>query len=480
MSTEGPENDVTGPRRRSPLAVASMAAAVLLIGGGGAYWAATAADGESASSGGRTPPPLALDEGAGETAPSGGPSQGIAPGEPDPYGDRVVYRASGILPDGPDRAAVQRAAGTVTAAEVARLAKALGVQGVPRTAGTSWQVGSDGDGSGPVLRVARQAPGTWTFARYGSGGTDNCESVTACSGKHVAPGGSGTPVSEKAAKAAAAPVLKAVGQDDAALDARQLMGSVRVVNADPVVDGLPTYGWATGVQIGPDGDVVGGSGQLKGLAKGDVYPVIGAAEALKQLNAAQPPGGGNIGGCADPVPAGDGSVSPLYRCAEQTGVEPRTTTVTVDRAVFGLGARYVDGKQMLVPSWIFTVRPGADGSGDTLTQVAVDPAYLTKDAPATKSPDSGGTTRTGRTILSYSTEGRTLSVTFWGGVCPAYAASAAEDGQTVRVTLTESAPSAKKTCITIAKQLTRTVTLEAPLGERKVVDAASGNAVPRA
>ena len=43
MSTERPDNDVTGPRRRRPpLAVASVAAAVLLAGGGGAYWASTA------------------------------------------------------------------------------------------------------------------------------------------------------------------------------------------------------------------------------------------------------------------------------------------------------------------------------------------------------------------------------------------------------------------------------------------------------
>ncbi|MBH0247168.1 hypothetical protein I3W98_37010, partial [Streptomyces cavourensis] len=42
MSTERPDNDVTGPRRRrTPLAVASVAAAVLLAGGGGAYWATT-------------------------------------------------------------------------------------------------------------------------------------------------------------------------------------------------------------------------------------------------------------------------------------------------------------------------------------------------------------------------------------------------------------------------------------------------------
>ncbi|WP_328948270.1 hypothetical protein OG778_06655 [Streptomyces sp. NBC_00184] len=488
MSTERPDNDVTRPRRRSPLAVASVAAAVLLAGGGGAYWA-MAADGHgggeySASDGsGATPPPLSLDERSGGPAtPSprpSAPTEGIAPGEPDPHGGRLVYRASGALPDGPGKAAVQRASGTVSASEVARLAKALGVQGTPRAEGTSWKVGSDGDGSGPVLRVAKQAPGTWTFARYGTGGTDNCESTTVCSSKHVGPGGSGAPVSEKAAKAAAVPVLKAVGQDDAALDARQLMGSVRVVNADPVVDGLPTYGWATGIQVGPQGEVVGGSGQLKGLEKGADYPVIGAAEALKQLNAAQPPSGPKTGDCATPAPLGDGEKPSGMSCGTRTGAEPPTTTVTVDKAAFGLAARYVDGKQLLVPSWIFTVRPGTGGTGDTVTQVAVDPAYLTKDAPSEKTPGGDGTKESGGKLLSYSADGRTLSVTFWGGACSTYAASASEDGSTVRVSVTETKPEKGKVCIMIAKELTRTVTLDQPLGERNVVDAASGTVVPR-
>ncbi|WP_329616764.1 hypothetical protein OG244_30210 [Streptomyces brevispora] len=486
MSTERPDNDVTGPRRRSPLAVASVAAAVLLAGGGGAYWAASAADGgkESAGRGAGAPPPLSLDErtdGPATQPPTpSAPPRGIAPGEPDPHGERLVYRAAGALPDGPAKAAVQRTSGTVSAAAVTRLAKALGLTGTPRAEGTAWTVGSDGDGSGPVLRVDKQAPGTWTFARYGSGGTDNCGNKATCSSKDVAPGGSGSPVSEKAAKAAAAPVLKAAGQDGAALDAGQLMGSARVVNADPVVDGLPTYGWATGIQVGADGEVVGGGGQLKGLEKGDDYPVIGAAEALKQLNAAQPSDGRkNIGGCATVAPLSDDTKPSGPACGARTGAEPATTTVTVDKAVFGLAARYVDGRQLLVPSWIFTVRPAAGGTGNTVTQVAVDPAYLTKDAPSEKTPDAGGTTRAGGAIQSYSADGRTLSVTFWGGACSTYGVSASEDGTAVRVTVTESTPDPKKVCVTIAKELTRTVTLDQPLGDRKVIDATSGRAVAR-
>lgn len=491
MSTEQPENDVTGPRRRrSPLAVASVAAAVLLAGGGGAYWASNTA-GESGpglgpDTGVGSPPVLSLD-----LAADGGPSApppGIAPGEPDPHGSGVVYRASGDLPDGPDTAAVHRATKTVTAAEVARLAKALGVQGTPRTEGTAWKVGTDGDGSGPILRVTKQAPGTWTFARYGSGGPDACESTTVCS-KDVAPGaGTGSPVSEKAAKAAAVPVLKAVGQDDAALDARQLMGSVRVVNADPVVGGLPTYGWSTGIQVGAGGEIVGGSGQVKGLEKSDTYPVISADEALKQLNAenrqsAKP----SVGGCATPVPLEGDPASPKTGCGSRSGA-PVTTTVTVEKAVLGLAAQYVDGEQTLVPSWLFSVLPEGGGPRSTVAQVAVDPDYLaekksTEPAPEpTKDPgaDPGDATAGGRQIISYSADGRKLAVTFWGGVCSTYAARATESGSTVRVTVTESKPEPGKVCIMIAKELTRTVTLDAPLDGRKVLDAVSGAAVPRA
>lgn len=489
MSTERPENDTIRPRRRRPpLAVASVAAAVLLAGGGAAYWASTAS-GDGGTDAGRAasdgaPPPLALDLADGPSA----PSQGIAPGEPDPHGSGVVYRAEGPLPEGPGTAAVHRAQGTVTAAEVTRLAEALGVPGTPRAEGTAWKVGSEGDGSGPFLRVNKQAPGTWTFARHSVGGTDACESPETCSKRATAP--SGSPVSEKAAKAAAAPVLKAVGQDGAALDARQVMGSLRVVNADPVVGGLPTYGWSTGVQVGADGEVVGGSGHLKGLEKGDSYPVLAAQDALKQLNeqSARAPKGG-IGGCATPEPLegntaegdapGSDPASPQARC-EARGDTPPPTTVTVERATFGLAARTSGGEQILVPSWLFSVRPDGGGPRNTVVQVAVDPEHLAPD-PSRPAPEpTHDPEGRGPEVLSYSSDGRTLDVTFWGGVCSTYKASATEDGTRVRVTVTESRQEPGKACIMIAKELTRTVTLDAPLDGRTVVDADTGRTVPRA
>ncbi|MFY0514252.1 hypothetical protein ACOMD4_28265 [Streptomyces anulatus] len=482
MSTELPDNDVTGPRRRRPpLAVASVAAAVLLAGGGGAYWASTAAgDGGAADSGAaakKSAPLLALDASAdspggtspdSRTSPDSSPP-GIAPGEPDPGGPPVIYRAAGELPDGPDEAAVHHARGTVASADVAGLAKALGIPGTPRTEGTSWVVGDD-DGPGALLKVTKQAPGTWTFARTTP--PKPCESGTMCANGASEPGGD--PVSEKAAKAAAVPVLKAAGQDDAALNAGQLMGDVRVVNADPRIDGLPTYGWSTGVQVGPDGEVTGGSGHLKALEKGDTYPAVGADEALKQLNAASRGKGDadrDIGGCATPVPL-EGEPKPSDpQCVPSNG-KRAPVEQTVEDAVFGLALNYVDGRQTLVPSWLFTVRQAPGGPENTVTQVAVDPKFIEK--PDTPAPSGD------RKVTSYGADGRTLEVTFWGGVCSTYTASAKESAGQVRISVTEKPQEGKKACIMIAKELTRTVTLEKPLGDRTVIDAASGGAVPRA
>ncbi|MCD9900476.1 hypothetical protein LUR56_11295 [Streptomyces sp. MT29] len=476
MSTERPDNDVTGPRRRrTPLAVASVAAAVLLAGGGAAYWASTASVDGGAADGGSASrdkaPVLALDSVA-EAGPAtpGDPSTpppGIAPGEPDPNGPPVVYRAAGQLPDGPDEAAVHRATGTVASAEVARLAEVLGIPGTPRTVDASWVVG-DEDGPGALLKVTKQAPGTWSSpspCRRSPATRARCARTRARRRRTQ-------PVSEKAAKAAAVPVLKAVGQDDAALTAGQLMGDVRVVNADPKVDGLPTYGWSTGVQVGPDGKVVGGSGQLKALEKGDTYPVVGAENALKQLNEAsraKGDGGKDIGGCATPVPL-EGEPKPSDpQCVPPNG-KRAPVTQTVEDAEFGLALQYVDGRQTLVPSWLFHVRQGTGGPESTVTQIAVAPEFVEKPTAPTPSGD--------RKATSYAADGRTLEVTFWGGVCSTYTASAEESAGQVRVTITEEKQK-KGACIMIAKELKRTVTLEKPLGDRTVIDAESGATVPR-
>ncbi|MEU2431680.1 hypothetical protein ABZ611_19560 [Streptomyces sp. NPDC007861] len=480
-STERPPTTTAddGPRRRrSRLAVASVAAAVLLAGGGGAYWATSASDGDSGTTpgAGRTaPPPLALD-GAAET----GPPPGIAPGEPDPAG--VRYRAAVELPDGPESAPVYRAGGTVAAADVTRLAAALGVPGTPRAVGDVWKIGADKDSGGPMLQVNRAAPGTWTFARFGpTPRGDDCTRVKPCPGGGVPPTDTSgesvhPPVSEEAAKKAAAPVLAAVGQGDARLDATQTLDALRVVNADPLVGGLPTYGWTTGVTVGADGQVVGGSGQLAKPVKGAEYPVTGAEETLKRLNGeqlAKP----SIGGCATPVPADE----PAAPCEPERGPAP---TVTVSGAVFGLAVHSEAGRPALVPSWLFEVDPEGGARPYTITHPAVAPEFLKPAATSPPKPTpqpSGLPETTDRQVESYavSADGRTLTLRFWGGVCSDYAGAAEESAGEVRVRIVETRQDPDRVCIMIAKELTEKVVLDRPLGDRKVLDAVSGQAVPR-
>ncbi|MER7111254.1 hypothetical protein [Streptomyces sp. NPDC000229] len=472
-------------RRRSPLAVASVAAAVLLAGGGGAYFATVASDGDGRrggvpAAGGTQPPPLALDghteSGTPGGSPGGGP--GIAPGEPDPNG--VVYRAGGALPKGPDSAHLYRPEGTVGADDVARLAKALGVDGTPKAAGTAWKVGPDKDGSGATLQVERQAPGVWTFGTAPVG--DNCLKGKECP-TGGQPQGGGQPVSEAAAKKAAAPVLKALGQQEAELDATQVMGAVRVVNADPVVGGLPTYGWSTGIQVGADGTVSGGSGRLKAPAESHEYPVIGAAEALKLLNAGSGDGQVGIGGCATPAPLEDSGTKPAAPCGPAS--KP-AETVTISKAVFGLAAHYTAGRPALVPSWLFEVAPKGDARPFTITYPAVSPKHLVPaPPPATSVPEPSGTPGTPgtgkapRQVESYSQDGKILTARFWGGVCSKYTVKAEESGTQVKLKVVETPIEPGRVCILIAKELTGTVTLDQPLGDRQVVDAASGEGVPR-
>ncbi|MEV3990811.1 hypothetical protein AB0J57_18065 [Streptomyces sp. NPDC049837] len=467
-------------RRRSPLAVASVAAAVLLAGGGGAYFATVASDGDDRggvpAADGKQPPPLALD-GHTERGPGTGP--GIAPGEPDPGG--VVYRAAGTLPKGPGSAHVYRPEGTVGADEVARLARALGVAGTPKAAGSAWKVGPDKDGSGATLHVERQAPGVWTFGTAPVG--DNCLKGKDCP-TGGQPQGGGRPVSEAAAKKAAAPVLEALGQEDAGLDATQVMGAVRVVNADPVVGGLPTYGWSTGIQVGADGSLSGGSGRLKAPAKSHEYPVIGAAEALKLLNAGSGDGRVGIGGCATPAPLEDSGTKPVAPC--KPAAKPAKETVTVSKAAFGLAAHYTAGRPALVPSWLFEVAPKGDARPFTVTYPAVDPKHLAPAPPPATQPPSTplpeptpGTGKAPRQVESYSLDGKILTARFWGGVCSKYTVKAEESGTQVKLSVIETPIEPGRVCILIAKELTATATLDQPLGDRHVVDAASGERVPR-
>ncbi|MGW5395744.1 hypothetical protein [Streptomyces sp. NPDC003952] len=465
-------------RRRPVWVVGSIAAAVLLTGGG-AYWASVA-HGE-----GRTGDRAASAPRSAAAAPTP-PGPGIAPGEPDPSGGGVTYTADIPLPDGPATAPAFAASGEVTSAEVARLATALGISGAPRLAGETWQAGEAADGSGPRLTVNLKAPGTWNFSRFQAGGAgDDCVRGKDTCGPATLPqdlgpengGTGGTPVSEAAAKAAAAPVLAAVGQDSAALDARILQGSVRLVTADPVIGRLATQGWSTRIGVGADSRVVSGSGELKAPARAAEQPVIGAVDALARLNdKARGSGAPDPGpsGCATSVPltpdAPVGAADTLPCNPEPRPMKP-TRTESVRGAALGLVPGTVDGARGLVPAWLFEVAGQGGGPGHTVAQ----PAAATEEAPPVDPPAKGQSVPG----FSYSSADRTLTVNFWGGVCSTYALEVREQPESVMVKITDTPNKPGQNCIMIAKEMTVTAALQQPLGDRKVVDATSGKAVPR-
>ncbi|MEU5423827.1 hypothetical protein ACH4UT_08200 [Streptomyces sp. NPDC020799] len=511
MSTEGGTPDSNAPADRTPdtkgrrkhprLAVASVAAAVLLAGGGGAYWASTATDGDSKASGGPggdgPPPPLVLDG----YRTGGGSSQGIAVGEPDPNG--VRYRAEGQLPDGPRKAAVYPPGDQVGKDRVAALAKALSVQGAPRLEGGVWRVGGAPGSDEPTLQVKQQGPGDWSFSRYGSPGGGCAHppgagpqqsadkgldkglaspSMNCPQSRGIAPGDARAVTQEKA-KNAAAPVLRALGQSDAKLDAHQTFGAVRAVRADPVVDGTPTYGRQTTLEVGSDAQLVKGAGQLEAPKKGAEYPLINATEALKELNKHSGPGQPvAVGGCATAVPATpDNPTAPCPPASAKPGGE----AAVVRGASFALAQLYVRGRETLVPSWVFQVRmPGVTDEEATVpvVQPAVDPKFLAAPSAAPSTPSGPPATGTPRTtavrVYAYDQDGKNLVLHFWGGVCDNYAVSAEQssDAVTVKVTGTEKQPG--RMCVMMAERFDRTVTLDSPLDGRKVVDAVTGEPVP--
>ncbi|GAA4922823.1 membrane protein [Streptomyces coeruleoprunus] len=447
-----------------------MAAAVLLAGGG-TYWAVAASD-DGRDGSART----AASDARGTTPPvPGGTGPGIAPGEPDP--NDGTYRVTGSLPDGPDKAYTYRHRGVVTAADVSRLAEALGVAGTPRKEGIEWRVGPEKDGTGPSLTVLAAAPGEWRYSAAGPV-SDSCPKSKDCPGGYTR----GKPVGEEAAKKAAAPVLKALGLGAAPVHAAELMDALRVVSADPVVGRLPTMAWSTDVRVAPDGQVVGASGRVLAPVRGAEYPVISAEQAVEELNSSVAVTRGGTGGCASPVPLdggaiaqGEGSVGPGTGtdpggpCDESPGAtKPVKERVTIHSARFGLASYPERNQPALVPAWLFEGE--RDGRPYRFSYPAVPLDVLAPD------PDQQSHLR----LESYRASDRQLKVGFTGGVCSRYVVRVEEESATrVRLRLYDTPIEPGRVCILIAVPLTATVTLEQPLGDRAVVDAVTGKPVPR-
>lgn len=466
--------------RRRGLTTVSVALAVLLAGGGGAYWASTAGSGGASDAAGHSdrdrPAPLVLD-GYGQ-ARAASPERGIAPGEPAPGGP--VYKASAPLPDGPGSAPVYRPAGKVGEEEVAELAKALEVRGEVRGKNGSWTVG----GKDRNLTVDA-ASGAWSFTG----------AVPLKAGE----------ISEKEAKEAARPVVEALGLEGAEVDAGQERGGLRIVRVEPRQDGLPVHGWTTEIGVGHEGALASGSGRAVGLEKaggGAEYPVMDAEETLAALNerggrvdlglkcsgppekdAPKPEPGGAGPGAGEPgdVPPADGDPE---RPGGGGGPEPcgpagDREPVEVTGAAFGLSAYSSQGRELLVPSWLFEVAP-AGGGTHTVTHPAVEPEFLappsagdgddSTSAPGAPGPRPEERIRTATYVEEYGPGDRTLTVHFWGGVCDEYSASAEESAGKVTVRITGEPREPGRACVLVAKDMTVEVELDGPVGDREILD----------
>ncbi|MCI0385610.1 hypothetical protein [Streptomyces sp. CNQ085] len=468
--------------RRRGLTTVSVALAVLLAGGGGAYWASTAGDGGASDAtrqdGPDGPAPLVLDGyGYGQSR-AASPELGIAPGEPAPGGP--VYKASGPLPDGPASAPAYRPAEEVGEEEVTELAKALEVRGEVRREDGAWTAGGE-DGHLTV----DAASGAWSFTG----------AVPLRAGD----------ISEKEAKRAARPVVEALGLEGAEVDAGQERGGLRIVRVEPRQDGLPVHGWTTEIGVGHGGALASGNGRAVGLTEADggaEYPVMDAGETLAALNerggrvdlglkCSVPPGSvppekeapgpkPGAGGPGDVPPAdgdpgrpgGAGGPEPCGPAGERERVE-------VTGAAFGLSAYSSQGRELLVPSWLFEVAP-AGGETHTVVHPAVEPEFLappssgdgdgSTSVPGTPGPRPEERVSTATYVEEYGARDRTLTVHFWGGVCDEYRASAQESDGRVTVRITGEPREPGRACVLVAKDMTVEVELDEPVGDREILD----------
>ncbi|NLU74502.1 hypothetical protein HCC61_17765 [Streptomyces sp. HNM0575] len=525
-------------RRRHRASVLAVAAAVLVAGGGGAWWASAAGDRGSAGAGGSgsagsgseaEPPELALDGlvAAGQSGKDGGGRPGIAPGEPHPR----LFRADVKLPDGPGTASVYRSPAHVERASVAALAEALDVAGKPEKKDGRWVVDEGGKSPGgtaggtaltvndgrmtgnwtyhsgddrPVLRCGKPLPTVPGSGPGSSSGFVPPEEDPGSQAPDRCPGmpgsGKGDPVSEKKAKSAVRPLLKTLKLNGARLDAGVTTGSLRMVTATPKIDGMPAKDWNSTFTVDEDGKVVRAHGNLGKLRRGATYPVMSAEDTLKQLNRQGSPG-----------TAGVSEAQPHSKSPDPKGKVAPSKALKVTGAEFGLATRYTNGTPVLVPSWIYEVRLGGDHRV-SVAHPAVEPEYLKPARPARPGPapdpdpdpgsgsDSGSAPGSGpdsgtgsgsdsgrageagappaQAAESFETDGRTLKVTFWGGVCGGYEASAEESGKRVEVTVRPKDTDPGKVCVKMAQRRTVEVKLDRALDGREVVDAADGDALP--
>ena len=151
------------------------------------------------------------------------------------------------------------------------------------------------------------------------------------------------------------------------------------VTVDPQVGGLPTFGYAGSVSVGPKGAVEAANGWLTQPVRGDEYPLVTAAAGLERLK--RSPFG--IG----PQPLAGGAPS----CDGCQTLPPQVRTITgvrVGLAFAPLLGPDNEGRALLVPVLLFDLEDGG-----TVPVLAVADEFLPKPVPAEKRlPEPGPAT----------------------------------------------------------------------------------------
>lgn len=470
---------------------------------------------------GREPRPLSL---------ASGTREADALGAPTASGTESGYTLVGTLPGGtPDDArAWMLPGGPASAAQVQALARALGA-GLPQREGSTWRaeslyvsdepgrswwwsacatdtpISSDmptdlrGSSCGVAYPEGTVSSGSGSSGSSGSppmsspGSTPLPAPDETVAPRSPVPGYPvpatpvpvpTTPVPKATVLAAARPVIDALGlsDSDAVVETTPYGGSVTV---PATIGGVLAHGFATRIDVAPDGELTNAGGLLATPERGDAYPLITAQQAF----AALPP---RVIAALCPIgPDGKGCLPP----------EP----VEVTGATLGLSLQPLrSGGQVLVPSWLFALK----GSAELVPVVAVQPKYLdTGDEPVPTDPgtDPGAKPSTdpgtepdpgsspGQVDPAAPQETFSFHQAFRGaqtdsvvvqygdsGSCPRenVRSFAKESADQVVVYLEADAFPPGIACTDDYRPVEVVVPLQAPLGDRTVIDGASGKPVP--
>ncbi|MGK5532270.1 hypothetical protein [Streptomyces sp. URMC 129] len=493
-----------GDGRRGWPVITAVAVAVAVIAGGlyGASGLLGDDGGGGGDSGGDASEPLVLDGAAALTIDARGDAAvALETAGPAPL------RLTGDAPAAPERAAVY-GFGEVTGDQVAGLAAAFGLDGeAVEESGGSWTVTSPEPG-GTALTVTGAAPGHWSYGgQVYAEITDPIDPDSSVASPEMpVDDAGGTPPSQEEALNAAEPLLADLGLADADLDATLTAASQRVVRAFPVVDGLPVHGLRTELYVGPEGEVTSATGVLavpEAGAERDVSldaagAVEGYNDALAELPvpeiacaepAPEPGGEPEPGGQSEPVAPAEPDTE--YACAAP-GEKPGPVDVTAE---FGLALHYSEQQAVLVPSWLFrgtlagdipTVvsHPAvpfsyaADGGAPDAPAEPAEPAEPADpeqrsgagSAPGDRGQEAADPAEAGWSVAPYDASDTTLTLTFWGGVCDDYAATAEESDDEVTVRLEITNPDREDYCVLVAEEMTTEVSLDEPVGDRALLD----------